>query len=162
MRFLYILLSSRDEKLTLIAALMLWKAWGPRVCGAGRSNNFRSPKVANSMAKSCRVSLVWLTIKTSVEDRCPNQLGLGHRLDNHLPNKISNCWMLTKASAYTGSENPVHTRCISLDDGHTDFLSKNVPVSCTIRLSFEMKSSLTSAAPVARDMSISYCEVEEL
>ena len=43
----------------------LQKSNGPRTTGCGRSTSLRSPRVASSRVQLCKVSEVWLTIKTS-------------------------------------------------------------------------------------------------
>lgn len=48
---------------------MLWKLCGASVCVVGRSTSLRSPRVANSKQRFCRVSFVWLTISTSTRLR---------------------------------------------------------------------------------------------
>src|SRR5258708_37819549 len=63
---------SVDE--TLIEVFMLWKLCGARVCVVGRSTSLRSPRVANSKHRFCRVSLVWLTISTSTRLRMRKDL----------------------------------------------------------------------------------------
>lgn len=53
------------NKRTLMVALMLWKLWGATVYTDGRSTSLRSPSVAKSRQRFCKVSAVWLTRRTS-------------------------------------------------------------------------------------------------
>jgi hypothetical protein len=39
------------NKITLMVVLILWNEWGPNVCCVGRSDIFKSPRVANSTDK---------------------------------------------------------------------------------------------------------------
>ena len=56
------------------------------------------------------------------------------------PNKISNPCILTYASAYMGSEKPV-VRGRNRVERYSSNGSNFAPVSCEIRLRFDMKSS---------------------